>query len=52
LAALGGNAYAFSTFWTRILPFGMKDTPVNEAGLAYYEDLVSYCHQLKVTPVM
>lgn len=52
LAALEGNAYAFTAFWTRVLPFGMKGTPINEAGLSYYEDLVTYCHSLNVKPIM
>jgi beta-glucosidase len=32
LTALGANAYSFSLFWTRIYPFALAGSPVNQAG--------------------
>jgi beta-glucosidase len=52
MAALGGNAYSFSVAWSRIFPFGMEGSPVNEKGLKYYEDLVGYSRELGIEPVM
>lgn len=44
--------YSFSTFWTRILPFATADSPVNQAGLDHYRDLIDYCWSQKVEPVV
>ncbi|NNC92331.1 MAG: family 1 glycosylhydrolase, partial [Acidimicrobiia bacterium] len=38
MAELGLTAYRFSINWPRILPAGRG--PINEAGLAFYSDLV------------
>ena len=40
MKSYGVTAYRFSLSWTRIIPLGGKDDPVNEAGLQYYENLV------------
>ncbi|WWC61993.1 uncharacterized protein I303_104580 [Kwoniella dejecticola CBS 10117] len=52
LAALGGNVYSFSMFWTRIYPFGSADSPINEEGLQFYKDLIDYCWEQGVEPVV
>ncbi|ORY32853.1 glycoside hydrolase superfamily [Naematelia encephala] len=52
LAALGGNVYSFSMFWTRIYPFAVKGSPVNQAGLDFYSDLIDYCWCLGIEPVV
>ncbi|KAL1616946.1 hypothetical protein SLS56_011213 [Neofusicoccum ribis] len=42
LAAMGVPYYSFSISWSRILPFGRG--PINEAGLAHYEDVINTFH--------
>ncbi|KAI5123222.1 hypothetical protein M0805_001311 [Coniferiporia weirii] len=51
-AALGVNAHSFSVSWARIFPFGAKDSPVNQAGLDHYSDLIDYSLSLGVEPVV
>ncbi|THH11422.1 hypothetical protein EW145_g666 [Phellinidium pouzarii] len=51
VAALGANAHSFSISWARIFPFGAKDSPVNQAGLDHYSDLIDYSISLGVEPV-
>ncbi|KAG7129169.1 Beta-glucosidase 34 like protein [Verticillium longisporum] len=38
VAAMGVSRYAFSIAWTRILPFALPGTPVNQAGIDHYND--------------
>ncbi|KAK7054366.1 hypothetical protein VNI00_003560 [Paramarasmius palmivorus] len=52
VAALGVNAHSFSISWARIFPFGAADSPVNQAGLDHYSDLIDYSLQLGVAPVV
>ncbi|GAB7366168.1 hypothetical protein MBLNU230_g7730t1 [Neophaeotheca triangularis] len=40
LKRLGARAYRFSISWSRVIPLGGRDDPVNERGLQYYIDLV------------
>jgi beta-glucosidase len=40
LKSLGAKAYRFSVSWSRVIPLGGRDDPVNEKGLQYYVDLV------------
>ncbi|KAF8964495.1 glycoside hydrolase family 1 protein [Flammula alnicola] len=51
VAAIGVNAHAFSISWARIFPFGTADSPVNQAGLDHYSDLIDYHLQNGVEPV-
>lgn len=41
LKSYGATAYRFSIAWSRIIPLGGKDDPVNEEGVKFYNDLVS-----------
>ncbi|KAG6831012.1 hypothetical protein H0H92_013199 [Tricholoma furcatifolium] len=50
VAALGINAHSFSISWARIFPFGTADSPVNQAGLDHYSDLIDYHIQMGVEP--
>ncbi|KAI5119982.1 hypothetical protein M0805_004427 [Coniferiporia weirii] len=52
VAALGVNAHSFSVSWARIFPFGAKGSPVNQAGLDHYSDLIDYSLSLGVKPVL
>jgi beta-glucosidase len=40
LAKYGAKAYRFSLSWSRIIPLGGRDDPINEAGLAFYDKLI------------
>jgi len=40
LKSLGAKAYRFSVSWSRVIPLGGRDDPVNDKGLQYYVDLV------------
>jgi beta-glucosidase len=50
LKKLGVNSYRFSLAWSRIIPLGGKDDPVNEAGLKYYSSLVDELLANNITP--
>jgi len=52
LASLGVKHYSFSIAWTRILPFALPGTPVNEAGLAHYDDLINYVLEKGMIPIV
>jgi len=49
---LGVNAHSFSISWARIFPFGTADSPVNQAGLDHYSDLIDYHLKSGVEPVV
>ncbi|MGM9903891.1 6-phospho-beta-glucosidase [Enterococcus sp. 10A9_DIV0425] len=50
-AEMGFKCYRFSIAWTRIFPKGDEQTP-NEAGLAFYEELIDTCLQHEIEPVI
>ena len=50
LKKLGVNAYRFSLAWSRIVPSGGMDDPVNEKGLQFYSDLVDELLANEITP--
>jgi beta-glucosidase len=50
MAAMGVNAYSFSISWTRIMPFGRG--PLNEEGLAHYDDVINTCLEYGITPLV
>jgi len=50
MKSYGVTAYRFSLSWTRIIPLGGKDDPVNEAGLQYYSDLITELLKYNITP--
>ncbi|KDQ55531.1 glycoside hydrolase family 1 protein [Jaapia argillacea MUCL 33604] len=52
MAALGVNAHSFSISWARIYPFGAADSPVNQAGLSHYSDVIDYHWSLGIEPVV
>lgn len=47
---LGVTAYRFSLSWSRIIPLGGKDDPVNEKGLRFYSDFVDELLANGITP--
>jgi beta-glucosidase len=50
MKSYGVTAYRFSLSWTRIIPLGGRDDPVNEAGLQYYSNLIDELLANGITP--
>ncbi|KIJ57308.1 glycoside hydrolase family 1 protein [Sphaerobolus stellatus SS14] len=50
--AMGANTMSFSIAWTRIYPFGIRGSPVNEAGLKYYDNLIDELIRNDMEPVV
>ncbi|KAJ5689572.1 Glycoside hydrolase family 1 [Penicillium macrosclerotiorum] len=50
LAKYGAKAYRFSISWTRIIPLGGRNDPVNEAGVAFYNRLIDSLLERGITP--
>lgn len=48
---MGFRAYRFSVVWSRIHPTGIEEMP-NEAGLAYYENMIDELHKAGIEPVV
>ncbi|KAK2842328.1 hypothetical protein Q5P01_012528 [Channa striata] len=46
------NHYLFSISWPRIIPTGIKSDHVNEKGIQYYDELIDYLLENKVTPIV
>lgn len=40
LVSYGAKSYRFSISWSRIIPLGGRDDPVNEEGIKFYSDLI------------
>jgi beta-glucosidase len=47
LKAMGFRHFRFSIAWSRILPDGEY---INKEGLAFYANVISYCHEQGITP--
>ncbi|KAL4782335.1 glycoside hydrolase superfamily [Aspergillus varians] len=52
LASIGVKYYSFSIPWTRILPFALPGSPINEAGIKHYDDLINYVLEVGMLPVV
>ncbi|KAF2821974.1 beta-glucosidase-like protein [Ophiobolus disseminans] len=52
IAAMGVKYYRFSIPWTRILPFALPGTPVNQQGLAHYDDLINFVLEKGMLPAV
>lgn len=50
MKSLGANTYRFSIAWTRLIPDGGRDDPINEKGIKFYNDLINECLRLGMTP--
>ncbi|CCM00730.1 uncharacterized protein FIBRA_02770 [Fibroporia radiculosa] len=50
LKSYGVNAYRFSLSWSRIIPLGGRDDPVNEEGIAFYKGLIQELLDNGITP--
>ncbi|KAL4771067.1 glycoside hydrolase superfamily [Aspergillus nidulans var. acristatus] len=52
LAAMGVKYYSFSIPWTRILPFAVPGSPVNQQAIQHYDDLINYILEVGMLPVV
>jgi beta-glucosidase len=50
MKAYGVTGYRFSLAWSRIIPLGGKDDPVNEAGIEFYNCLIDDLIANNITP--
>ncbi|RPD61802.1 beta-glucosidase 1B [Lentinus tigrinus ALCF2SS1-7] len=50
LVSYGVNSYRFSIAWSRIIPLGGRNDPVNEAGIQWYSNLIDGLLKRGITP--
>lgn len=50
LAAMGVKHFAFSIAWTRILPFALPGTPVNQEAIDHYDDVINFVLEKGMVP--
>ena len=50
LKSYGVKAYRFSLSWTRIIPKGGRDDPVNDAGIKHYRSIIEKLLDAGITP--
>ncbi|KAL9564640.1 hypothetical protein ACKAV7_011092 [Fusarium commune] len=50
LKRYGSDMYRFSISWSRVIPLGGRDDPVNEAGIAFYNRVIDGCLKRGITP--
>ncbi|KAM3561186.1 hypothetical protein MY1884_002532 [Beauveria asiatica] len=50
LSKYGARAYRFSIAWSRIIPLGGRDDPINEEGIAFYNQLIDSLLRRGITP--
>ncbi|OAL52926.1 putative beta-glucosidase [Pyrenochaeta sp. DS3sAY3a] len=50
LVKYGAKAYRFSLAWSRIIPIGGRDDPVNDAGIRFYDKLIDGLLARNITP--
>lgn len=52
IAAMGIKYYSFTIPWSRILPFVLPGTPVNQKALDHYDDLINTVLEYGMLPVV
>ncbi|KIV77758.1 hypothetical protein PV11_09539 [Exophiala sideris] len=52
MAAAGVQTYAFTISWSRILPFAVPGSPVNQQGIDHYNDLIDTLIKYGITPIV
>ncbi|KAL7273337.1 Beta-glucosidase 1B [Rhizina undulata] len=50
LKSYGTNAYRFSISWSRVIPLGGREDPINEKGIQWYSDYVDALLEAGITP--
>lgn len=46
----GADTYRFSLSWSRIIPLGGREDPINEAGIAFYDRVIDGCLSRGIAP--
>lgn len=52
LAAMGVEYYSFTIPWSRILPFALPGTPVNQEAIDHYNDLIETVLDAGMQPIV
>lgn len=52
LASIGVKHYSFSISWSRILPFTVPGSPINEEAINHYNDLIDYVLEVGMSPIV
>lgn len=52
LASMGVKYYSFSVPWSRIMPFAVEGSPLNQQGLDHYDDLINFVIERGMVPVL
>lgn len=50
LGDYGVKAYRFSIAWSRIIPLGGRNDPINPAGIKFYSDFIDALLEHGITP--
>lgn len=50
LVSYGVKSYRFSISWSRIIPLGGREDPINEEGVKFYSDLIDALLERDITP--
>jgi beta-glucosidase/6-phospho-beta-glucosidase/beta-galactosidase len=52
MKSLGIKHYRLSISWPRVIPGGTAGSPVNEAGIAFYRNLIKGLLDAGITPAV
>lgn len=52
LKSLGAKAYRFSISWSRIIPLGGRNDPINEKGIAFYKKFADDLLDAGIVPMI
>lgn len=50
LAKYGVKSYRFSISWSRVIPLGGRDDPINPQGIKFYSDFIDGLIEHGITP--
>lgn len=52
LKSLGAKAYRFSISWSRIIPLGGRNDPINDKGIAFYKTFTDDLVEAGIVPMI
>ncbi|PMD28819.1 glycoside hydrolase family 1 protein [Hyaloscypha variabilis F] len=52
MASYGVDVYRFSIAWSRVIPLGGRNDPINEKGITFYNDLIDRLRARNIEPVI
>ncbi|KAH9206084.1 glycoside hydrolase superfamily [Leptodontidium sp. 2 PMI_412] len=52
MSNLGADVYRFSIAWSRVIPLGSRNDPVNEKGIEFYSNLIDKLLAKNIAPVV